>query len=77
MTDENDGQRKAERNAQEFGGRQPEGTALIDGPQREQEMHRKSAIEQRGAGHAVPDVLRVSERFLGGVERNEAERVID
>src|SRR5208337_2883054 len=40
-------------------------------------MHGGGTVEQRRAGQAVPDVLRKSESFLGGIERDEAERVID
>jgi len=77
VTDENDGQRKSERNAQQLCGRQAEGAALIDRPQREQEMHQGCAVEQDGARQAVPDLDCVLEAFLGRRERDEAKRVID
>ena len=69
-------QREAERDAQEFERRQAEGAPLIDGPQREYEMRRRGAVQQQRARHAVPDLDRDLHASFGGVEGDQAERVI-
>ena len=40
-------------------------------------MDQEGAVKQRCAGQAVPDLFSVAETFLGGMKRNEAERMID
>src|SRR5258705_12308024 len=40
-------------------------------------MDRGGAVEQYRAGQAVPDIDRELEAFFGGIERNNAERVVD
>ena len=40
-------------------------------------MDAEGTVKQHCAGQAVPDVFGVAETFFGGMERNEAERMID
>ncbi len=77
VTDQQDRQREAERDAQQLGRRQAEGAPLVNRPQREQEMDRERAIEQQRAERAGPELDRELQTFLRGIERDEAERVVE
>jgi hypothetical protein len=76
VTDQQDRQHEAERDAQELERRQTEGAPLVDRPERKQEMDGGGAIEQHRAGPARPDLDRDLETSFRGTERDETERVV-
>src|SRR6202048_3208322 len=77
MIEENERQRETHRNAQELRRRQTKGAPFVDRPQREHKMDAGGTIEQYRTRQAVPDLFRVAEALFSGIERNEAEGVID
>ena len=77
VADQQDRHREAEHDAQQFQRRQAEGAPLIDREQRHHEMSGERAVEQNGARQAVPDLDRDLHSRFGGIERDQAERVIE
>ena len=77
VADQQNWHRKAERYADELERRQPKGSPFVDRNQRHHEMNGNSAVQQDGAGKAVPDLHGDAHSGFGGLQRNEAERVID
>ena len=77
VTDQQDRHRKAEHDAQQFQRWQAEGAPLIDRDQRHHEMSGERAVEQNGARPAVPDLDRDRHSRFSGIERDQAERVIE
>ena len=77
VTDQQDRHGKAERDADDLDRRQAERAPLVDRQSAIGEMNRRRAVERNRARQAVPDLDRDLHSGFGGVERDQAERVID